>query len=299
MGDLYGSKAVTVFFNNCRRRLYYCRSRQAARHAAARLHVTQPPLSQQLKKLEKEFNVVLFERDSRNLQLTAVGQMFADRARQLLALSNVIQKEIVDFSSGYKGNLYIGITPTAVPLVLSPKIAEFHQNYPMINFEFFEGNSAYIHDLVQKGIIDIGIIRSPFHLQGIKYLKKEPEPMVAVMSPEYNWSDCVSCSVDELDGKQLIIYRRYESILNEVFNLHNVLPRIICKAERSSSALRAAESGLGIALLPSGATQMAQEKIVQKILDDDCLYTSPMAIRAYDHYLNKSAMAFLDYFRSL
>ena len=62
----------------------------------------------------------------------------------------------------------------------------------MINFEFFEGNSAYIHDLVQKGIIDIGIIRSPFHLQGIKYLKKEPEPMVAVMSPEYNWSDCVS-----------------------------------------------------------------------------------------------------------
>lgn len=224
--------------------------------AAARLHVTQPPLSQQLKKLEKEFNVVLFERDSRNLQLTAVGQMFADRARQLLALSNVIQKEIVDFSSGYKGNLYIGITPTAVPLVLSPKIAEFHQ-------------------------------------------KKEPEPMVAVMSPEYNWSDCVSCSVDELDGKQLIIYRRYESILNEVFNLHNVLPRIICKAERSSSALRAAESGLGIALLPSGATQMAQEKIVQKILDDDCLYTSPMAIWAYDHYLNKSAMAFLDYFRSL
>lgn len=267
--------------------------------AAARLHVTQPPLSQQLKKLEKEFNVVLFERDSRNLQLTAVGQMFADRARQLLALSNVIQKEIVDFSSGYKGNLYIGITPTAVPLVLSPKIAEFHQNYPMINFEFFEGNSAYIHDLVQKGIIDIGIIRSPFHLQGIKYLKKEPEPMVAVMSPEYNWSDCVSYSVDELDGKQLIIYRRYESILNEVFNLHNVLPRIICKAERSSSALRAAESGLGIALLPSGATQMAQEKIVQKILADDCLYTSPMAIWAYDHYLNKSAMAFLDYFRSL
>ena len=267
--------------------------------AAARLHVTQPPLSQQLKKLEKEFNVVLFERDSRNLQLTAVGQMFADRARQLLALSNVIQKEILDFSRGYKGNLYIGTTPTAVPLVLSPKIAEFHQNYPMINFEFFEGNSAYIHDLVQKGIIDIGIIRSPFHLQGIKYLKKEPEPMVAVMSPEYNWSDCVSCSVDELDGKQLIIYRRYESILNEVFNLHNVLPRIICKAERSSSALRAAESGLGIALLPSGATQMAQEKIVQKILDDDCLYTSPMAIWAYDHYLNKSAMAFLDYFRSL
>ncbi len=267
--------------------------------AAARLHVTQPPLSQQLKKLEKEFNVVLFERDSRNLQLTAVGQMFADRARQLLALSNVIQKEIVDFSSGYKGNLYIGITPTAVPLVLSPKIAEFHQNYPMINFEFFEGNSAYIHDLVQKGIIDIGIIRSPFHLQGIKYLKKEPEPMVADDSPEYNWSDCVSCSVDELDGKQLIIYRRYESILNEVFNLHNVLPRIICKAERSSSALRAAESGLGIALLPSGATQMAQEKIpLQKILDDDCLYTSPMAIWAYDHYLNKSAMAFLDYFRS-
>lgn len=255
MGDLYGSKAVTVFLTIV--------EEGSITAAAARLHVTQPPLSQQLKKLEKEFNVVLFERDSRNLQLTAVGQMFADRARQLLALSNVIQKEIVDFSSGYKGNLYIGITPTAVPLVLSPKIAEFHQNYPMINFEFFEGNSAYIHDLVQKAS-SILALSVPLPSSGYQIFEKEPEPMVAVMSPEYNWSDCVSCSVDELDGKQLIIYRRYESILNEVFNLHNVLPRIICKAERSSSALRAAESGLGIALLPSGATQMAQEKLYRK-----------------------------------
>ena len=90
--------------------------------------------------------------------------------------------------------------------------------------------------------------------------------MVAVMSPEYNWSDCVSCSVDELDGKQLIIYRRYESILNEVFNLHNVLPRIICKAERSSSALRVAESGLGNCPSAFGSDTDGPGKIVQKIL---------------------------------
>lgn len=267
--------------------------------AAARLHLTQPPLSQQLKKLEEELNVVLFERDSRKLQLTDVGQLFLIRARQILALSNATRNEIGDYAHGYQGTLFVGITPTAIPLVLSPKIREFHRMYPLINFEIFEGNTSYIGELLKKGIIDIGILRSPFNTRGLNSIRKKTEPMVAAMVPDYNWSDSPSCSIRELDKKALIIYRRYESLLSEAFAQYNSEPRIICKTDRSYTALRAAESGLGIAILPTSALQMARDQLILKTLEDPSLSTSPVAVWSPERYLSKAAEAFLEYFKAL
>ncbi len=267
--------------------------------AAARLHLTQPPLSQQLKKLEEELNVVLFERDSRKVQLTDVGQLFLIRAKQILALSEATQSEISDYANGCQGTIFVGITPTAIPLILSPAIGEFHCKFPLINFEIFEGNTSYISELLTKGIVDIGILRSPFNTKGLNSIRKKSEPMVAAMSPSYNWSDALSCSVRELDKKKLIIYRRYEALLQESFAQYNAKPHIICKTERSYTALRAAESGLGIAVLPFSALQMAQDQLILKILEDPSLSTSPMAVWTPDRYLSKAAEAFLEYFKEL
>lgn len=123
--------------------------------------------------------------------------------------------------------------------------------------------------------------------------------MVAAMSPSYNWSDALSCSVRELDKRKLIIYRRYEALLQESFAQYNAKPHIICKTERSYTALRAAESGLGIAVLPFSALQMAQDQLILKILEDPSLSTSPMAVWAPDRYLSKAAETFLEYFKEL
>lgn len=267
--------------------------------AANRLHMTQPPLSQQLKKLEDELEVTLFDRNSRKLQLTEVGEIFLIRARQILSFSRAAQKEITDFSNGYMGTVIIGITPTAVPLVLSSEIARFHQKYPLINFEFFEGNTFVVNDLLKKGIVNIAILRSPFHCEGLNVIKKEEEPMVAAMMSEYNWSSSSTCSIRDLDKRNIILYHRYEALLAESFADYNILPRIICKCDYSSTALQAAEAGLGIALLPASALKMASSELIFKNIEEPLLYTRPMAVWLSDQYLPKSASVFLDYFENL
>lgn len=267
--------------------------------AAKRLHLTQPPLSQQLKKLEDELGTVLFERNSRNMILTDAGKVFLSRARQIVSFSNSAMEEIKDYSSGYSGTLLLGITPTAVPMIFSKDFTIFHDTYPSISLELYEGDTSYIEELLKKGIIDVGILRSPFNTHGLSYMEKAAEPMVAAMIPELNWSDCPFCSIRELDQKSVILYRRYEALLGEAFATHNAAPRIACKSERSYTALCAAKSGLGIALVPQSAVQMAENTLIYKQLKDPLLATKPMAIWLPNRYLSKTVQAFLDYFESL
>ena len=267
--------------------------------AARRLHIAQPPLSQQLKNLEDELGITLFDRTSRRLQITDAGKLFLDRARQIVDLSLTAKNEMNDYAHGYTGIILLGITPTAVPMVLSEKLFEFHQKYPKIGFELFEGDTDYILDLVQKGIVDIGIVRSPIYRSGLCCLEKPEESMVAVMIPELNWSQDDVCIPEELDGKDIIIYRRYETLVMDMLASMQVSPRVVVKCDRSYTAMCSAEAGLGIAILPAGAIRMAQKNLVFKSIQNTALQTKAIAVWLSNRHLSKSVQAFLDYFEQL
>lgn len=267
--------------------------------AAKRLHICQPPLSQQLKKLEAELGVVLFNRNSRQIQLTEIGKIFLERARQIVDLSSSIQQEVQDYAAGYQGTIMIGITPTSIPMVMNHKLGEFHKKYPKINYKFFEGSTQYVMDILQKELVDIGIVRSPIDTSGYCVVEKPPEPMIAAMNEENNWSDDDFCTIEELESMNLIVYRRYEALLNDVFAVHKISPRIISVSERSFTALLLSEIGLGVSILPASAIKMSNQKVIYKTIHEPILTTNAVALWLPNHHLNKSAKAFLEYFKSL
>lgn len=267
--------------------------------AAKRLHMAQPPLSQQLKNLEEELNATLIERNTRKIQLTEIGRHFYLRAKQLVELNTTIKKEIIDYTNGYEGTVMLGITPTVTSIILKRDLLKFNKKYPNINFEIFEGDTNQIIDLVKKRIIDIGFVYSPFNTQGLQCIERPPEPMVALMLPELDWNGISSCCISDFDNRDLIIYRRYEPLLSDVFSSYRINPRIICKTDRSFTTIRCAESGLGIAIVPESAKEIGSNNLICKTIQEDRLYTQPVAIWLHDHYLVKPAQAFLDYFSTI
>lgn len=267
--------------------------------AAQRLHIAQPPLSQQLKNLEAELGVTLFERTSRRLQITDAGHMFLERAKQIVDLSHTAKQEMDDYANGFQGTVLLGITPTAVPLVLAENMKEFHKLYQNIGFEVFEGNTDYILNLVQKGIVDIGIVRSPIQHSELYQMEKPSEPMVAAMTPELNWSEEDHCTVEELRGKNLILYRRYELLVLDTLAAHQISPHIVGKCDRSYTAVCCAEGGLGVAILPAGAIRMASKRMKFKTILSDALSTKTIAVRQPNRRLSKPATAFWEYFLHL
>ncbi len=266
--------------------------------AAKKLQMTQPPLSQQIKLLEDELGVKLMERGSRHIRLTAAGEILLNRARQILELSDSAVKEIHDFNKGLNGTLSIGTVSSSGAVLLNDKMVEFQEKYAGVKFEIYEGNTFALIDLLNKGIIEVGIVRTPFNAFNFGCIYAKPEPMIAAMTKKYCWSPKkTNLSVSELQGKPLIIYRRFEQLIYETCLEHGFEPEILCKNDDARTTLLWANAGLGIAIVPKSAFRLAANNhLLYKEINDKKLRTQIAAIWLKDKYISTLAEKFIENF---
>ncbi|AOR23664.1 LysR family transcriptional regulator [Clostridium taeniosporum] len=232
--------------------------------AAKKLNISQPPLSKQLKLLEEELGVTLFNRTSRSLELTEAGILLQSKSSQLLKLYKSTLNEMKNFNNGIAGTLGIGTVYSSGIKVLPEKIKEFCNKYPKINYEIYEGNSFKIIELLNNGIIDIGFVREPFNLSLYNsFIVKDNlktnlnDYFVTIAKPEfYNNAEKDTILLKELKNKPLIINRRYDEIIKNVCNKAGFEPQIICKNDDIITALSWAEAGIGISILPLTASNI-------------------------------------------
>src|SRR5262245_14272966 len=106
--------------------------------ASRRLHLSQPPLSAQIMKLEDELSARLFDRSSRRVQLTEAGQALLGRARYLIAEAERARVEVARIAAGQAGRLSVGYTPTATYEILPPALKAFRKEHPDVSLEMHE-----------------------------------------------------------------------------------------------------------------------------------------------------------------
>jgi Transcriptional regulator len=266
--------------------------------AAKKLNMAQPPLSQQLKLLEDELGVKLVERGARQIHLTETGKILMNRARQILELSNSAIKEIQDFSKGLNGTLSIGTVSSSGAILLNERISEFRKEHSGIKFEIHEGNTFTTIELLNKGIIEVGIVRTPFNALNFECKYAKAEPMIAAIPKEY-YVDSTEAfiSVKELKNKPLIIYRRFEDLINETCIEQGFEPDVFCKNDDARTTLLWANAGLGIAIVPkSGFELAANNNLIYKEIDSSKLRTQIAAIWVKGRYISPLAIKFIDCF---
>jgi len=265
--------------------------------AAKRLHLSQPPLSYQLKNLEDELGVKLVERGSRNIKLTDAGLILYKRAKQILSLTKSTVDELKDFNQGTHGTLSIGTVSSSGASLLDSRLSIFHDKYPFINFEIYEGNTYELLESLTKGIIEIAIVRTPFNNSGINSILLPKEPMVAAMIKDLNWTDSKVIDITELDNKPLIFYRRFERLIFKVCQDSNFQPNVFCKNDDARTTLLWANSGLGIAIVPKSAIKLiGSSDIIFKEIDNEELSTQIAIIWSKAGYLSSAGKNFLNIF---
>ena len=139
---------------------------ESIHEAARRLNMSQPPLSYQLKQLEAELNVTLFERTRQGVRLTEAGKLLYDRSANLLEY--VKSTELEAAKVGKKRVLRLGITPTTVATIM-PCVSLFSRRNPDVNFEVHDGITYTLYRYLMDGIIDISIARTPLRLDDVDY----------------------------------------------------------------------------------------------------------------------------------
>jgi DNA-binding transcriptional LysR family regulator len=129
--------------------------------AAARLHLTQPPLSAQLARLEHELGVPLFVRHRRGVDLTEAGRDLAERARRLLAEVDLTAEAVARTGQGRTGRLTLAFVPATAWSVLPPLLQRFHADRPDVALRFVEDGADAVADHVRARRADLGLLHLP------------------------------------------------------------------------------------------------------------------------------------------
>ena len=259
--------------------------------AARRLHMAQPPLSQQMKALEEELGVQLLQREPRSVTLTDAGEILYRRARQIITLTDSTRREIADFKNGLRGTLSIG------SVILRPALRQFHDSHRGIRFEIYDGNTFRVLDMLGKGLIEIGIVRTPFKQDAFDCTLLPEEPMVlayadTLADPSPGQT---SLTIEQLQGLPLILYRRFDQLFHDVCEAHNLTPNLLCRNDDARTTLLWAETGLGYAVVPASAISPARLPQLQtKAIDEPRLRTQLAVITPKHRYLSSIARQFID-----
>ena len=264
--------------------------------AARKLHIAQPALSNHIKNLEDDLDVKLFHRGPRKITLTEAGEILYTKANNILELKNSIRKELEDSKSGFKGTLKIGTISAIDADFLENTFLKFHKKYNNIKYEIYEGITPEIIELLFSRVIEIGIVRTPFDKTGLNTHYLEMEPMIAAYKEDNDLDKINSkISIKDLDGKPLIIYRRFENIIVSAFQKLDVNPYIFCINDDSRTSLLWANTGLGVAIVPMSSKNLVLANNLKfKIIDNESLFSQVSIITLEDSNLSTVATNFID-----
>ncbi|AZZ61417.1 LysR family transcriptional regulator [Oenococcus sp. UCMA 16435] len=219
--------------------------------AAQKLGLPQPFLSQQLKKIEKEYNTVLLERNTRHMKLTESGRMLYERGKQLLKLYASINNEISEISTGKNGSLSIGVTSSIGSGALPEWIANFNEKFPKVKFSIEEITTARILSSIEDDLIEIGIICTPLNSDKFEIIHLSNEPMMAISSKNSQFVlENNQINISSLADKPLLIYKRYETTIKNLCQKYGFKPNIAVKIDNTTTLISLAEKNLGIAIIP-------------------------------------------------
>lgn len=230
--------------------------------AAKRLYTAQPPLSYQLKQLEKELGAQLFKRTAHGIELTDVGQIFQSYANEIISLAQNAENQVHKTISGELGTIAIGMASSSTGLIPMNSFNELRKYYPEISFDIYEDNTYGILDKLEKKTIDLGIVRTPYNQTGLNTKTLTTEKMMAI-SVDPDFQQKKELRIKDLADQPLIIYRRFEDIFNQTFAHHGLKPFYAVKCDDSRTAITWAKRKMGVALVPESiATTYAQENMI-------------------------------------
>lgn len=266
--------------------------------AARRLHMAQPPLSNQMKMLEDEIGLKLFQRGPHHIELTEAGELLAARAAQLLDMAAMTKRELKDFRQGLCGTLAIGTVSSSGGILMHEGMQVFRAEFPRVHFEIHDGNTYQLIDMLDRRIIEIAIVRTPFNAARFNCKYRQPEPMIAAMTSELDWApEKQEIAVEELAEKSLILYRRFEQLLLDTFAAHDFTPEVACLNDDARTTILWANAGLGVAIAPAAAIELAAHNHLHvKTIAERSLQTRLAAIWPRDAYISSPAKYFLELF---
>ncbi|HEU4635196.1 MAG TPA: LysR substrate-binding domain-containing protein [Edaphobacter sp.] len=230
--------------------------------AAKRLHLAQPPLSQQIRRLEEVIGYRLFQRTSRAVRLTAAGEIFLERARRTLRNVSEDIDEARSIGRGDEGFLRVGFIGSSMLTPLPAMLGRYRSLYPKVQLQLSESYTASIAQSLHRGTVDAGFLRDGGPTEGLHVEALFSEPFVAVLPATHRLAGRSMISPADLREDPFVFFSpmagalAYEKPIS-LCEAHGYRPRVVQEAPQWLTILRLVGAGLGVSIAPACVQQIA------------------------------------------
>ena len=223
--------------------------------AAAREHIAQPALSQQIRRLEQEVGLALVERTTRRVTVTEAGQTLVARARRILSEVDSATAEMQALAGVRTGHVMVGTMHTMGPVDVSAALAVFHQRHPAVELTVREQSSEELAEMLRDDGLDLAFLsvteRMESHGLGLHQLVSEE--LVVVLPGDHPLAARGTLRMAELAGEHFISYRegaRLRELLTIAARHAGFEPQIKLESNESERIKRLVARDMGVAILP-------------------------------------------------
>lgn len=269
-------------------------------HAAERLCMSQPPLSNQMKALEEELGVKLFIRGKRQLQLTDAGRLLLLRATQILDMTEKAQREVMSLEGGMSGTINLGIVEGRAPFLIARWIAGFKEEFPNVKYSMWNGSSDDVLDRLRQGLVDLAVIAAPYDTEHLEGITVGRGPWVAIMSRTNELAQLPGdeISLQSLAGKPLIVPSRPSRIdaIRAWFAEADAEPNIICTLSNYLDSVAMSELDIGITIFPR-TTYTPNDLLVTKIITEPARQIEYVLVRMKNREPSELMTEFINFVR--
>ncbi len=234
--------------------------------AAARLHMAQPPLSQQIRQLEEQLGTPLLLRTTRKVELTPAGQVLLDRGRLLLEELEVLASDVQQVGAGATGVLRVGFTGTATYRLMPVIVQSASRSLPGLRITVQgEMLTTQMETALEEGRLDVAVLRPPIRSQTIAHKLLEQDQLVAALPADSPLAEKGTLEIAELALQNFIGYPSY-SVVNAIFldacRRAGFQPRLVQEARETSTLLSLVSAGMGVALVPMTSRMFSFQGVV-------------------------------------
>jgi DNA-binding transcriptional LysR family regulator len=237
--------------------------------AADRLHITQPPLTVAIRRLERELGIKLFDRTTRRVGLTPAGKAFQQRVQGAVEELDRAAGDVASVAAGLSGRIRVGFVSSASYTTVPEALRNFREHRPRVELVLSPLTSGEQIEQLLEGTLDIGLIRDPGKVPGLSMELISTEDLVAVLPETHPLAASHEVRPEDLAGEPMILfpYRLMPGFVARVLQLFEGLetsPRVVQQAVHQETVLGLVAAGLGGSVLPDSVRRFQMPGVITR-----------------------------------
>ncbi len=250
---------------------------------AAKLNgITQSAVSQQLRAMEKHFNILIVDRSQKQFRLTREGQKLYESAKEILYLYDKLNSELQEMKKVISGTIHISTVYSIGLHELPPYVKAFLAKFPEVNIRVEYRRANMVYEDILTNSIDLGLVAYPQKHKQLEVLPFHDDILVLVVSPEHPLAKRKSVDIEEVAGQKFIGFEPdipTRKATDQIFREANIESDPVMEFDNVETVKRAVEINAGIAILPQTTVVREEAQGLLKVIKfKSKVYKRPLAL---------------------